>query len=66
MNEKDTKAFMAYSLYDMGTVINSLFADGYTIKEGWPIQYGYMFEIMGEKEKESNAPKKAGRPPKEA
>lgn len=62
MTEKDTKSLMAHSLYDMGQQLNELFSEGYTIREGWPIQYGYMYEIIGEKDVVEAPKKQVGRP----
>lgn len=50
MTEKETKPVMAHSLYDMGQQLNALFAEGYTIKGGWPLQIGWMYDLQMEKD----------------
>lgn len=62
-NHKDLKA---YSLLELGTVIQEAVKEGYTIEEGWPLQYGYWFEVRVTKTEDDVQEKpKRGPKPKE-
>jgi hypothetical protein len=46
---KDIKNTKAFSLLELGKVIEDAVNDGYTVVEGWPLQFGWWYEIQFEK-----------------
>jgi hypothetical protein len=45
---KDIKTTKAFSLLELGKVIEDAVNDGYTVAEGWPLQFGWWYEIQFE------------------